>query len=53
MARRAATRAYVSAIEVTPPGETHSKALPVSLRLQISDGADRKVVVDPVGTEKQ
>ncbi|MFE4689104.1 DUF4232 domain-containing protein [Streptomyces sp. NPDC056749] len=47
------TGAYVSAIEVTPPDETHSKALPVSLRLQISDGADQKVVVDPVGTGKQ
>ncbi|MFJ4121576.1 DUF4232 domain-containing protein [[Kitasatospora] papulosa] len=47
------TGAYVSAIEVTPPGETHSKALSVSLRLQISDGADQKVVVDPVGTGKQ
>ncbi|MBM7438766.1 DUF4232 domain-containing protein [Streptomyces sp. HB132] len=47
------TGAYVSAIEVTPPAETHSKALPVSLRLQISDGADQKVVVDPVGTGKQ
>ncbi|MDF6021353.1 DUF4232 domain-containing protein [Streptomyces sp. JH34] len=47
------TGAYVSAIEVTPPDETHSKALSVSLRLQISDGADQKVVVDPVGTGKQ
>nr|WSS61657.1 DUF4232 domain-containing protein [Streptomyces sp. NBC_01177] len=47
------TGAYVSAIEVTPPNETHSKALPVSLRLQIADGADQKVVVDPVGTGKQ
>ncbi|WP_327208687.1 DUF4232 domain-containing protein [[Kitasatospora] papulosa] len=47
------TGAYVSAIEVTPPGETHSKALSVSLRLQVSDGADQKVVVDPVGTGKQ
>ncbi|MFJ3701814.1 MULTISPECIES: DUF4232 domain-containing protein [unclassified Streptomyces] len=45
--------AYVSAIEITPPDETHSKALPVSLRLQVSDGADQKVVVDPVGTGKQ
>ncbi|WP_322985400.1 DUF4232 domain-containing protein [Streptomyces sp. S584] len=47
------TGAYVSAIEVTPPGETHSKALSVSLRLQIAEGADQKVVVDPVGTGKQ
>lgn len=47
------TGAYVSAIEVTPPNETHSKALSVSLRLQIADGADQKVVVDPVGTGKQ
>ncbi|MFJ8748875.1 DUF4232 domain-containing protein [Streptomyces sp. NPDC102441] len=47
------TGAYVSAIEVTPPNETHSKALSVSLRLQIAEGADQKVVVDPVGTGKQ
>ncbi|MFE2055020.1 DUF4232 domain-containing protein [Streptomyces sp. NPDC059446] len=47
------TGAYVSAIEVTPPDETHSKALSVSLRLQIADGADQRVVVDPVGTGKQ
>lgn len=47
------TGAYVSAIEVTPPNETHSKALSVSLRLQIADGADQEVVVDPVGTGKQ
>ncbi|MFJ6851905.1 DUF4232 domain-containing protein [Streptomyces sp. NPDC091271] len=45
--------AYVSAIEVTPPDETHSKSLPVSLRLQIAEGADQKVTVDPVGTGKQ
>uniref|UniRef100_A0AAU3H0E1 DUF4232 domain-containing protein n=1 Tax=Streptomyces sp. NBC_01401 TaxID=2903854 RepID=A0AAU3H0E1_9ACTN len=44
--------AYVSAIEVTPPNETHSKSLSVSLRLQISDGADQEVTVDPVGTGK-
>ncbi|MEU8704974.1 DUF4232 domain-containing protein [Streptomyces sp. NPDC048565] len=45
--------AYVSAIEVTPPNETHSKSLSVSLRLQISEGADQEVTVDPVGTGKQ
>ncbi|MFI6118887.1 DUF4232 domain-containing protein [Streptomyces sp. NPDC051064] len=47
------TGVYVSAIEVTPPDETHSKALSVSLRLQIADGADQQVTVDPVGTGKQ
>lgn len=47
------TGVYVSAIAVTPPDETRSKALSVSLRLQIADGADQNVVVDPVGTGKQ
>ncbi|WP_406149396.1 DUF4232 domain-containing protein [Streptomyces sp. NBC_01012] len=44
--------ARVSSIEVTPPNETHSKSLSVSLRLQVSEGADQKVTVDPVGTGK-
>ncbi|OON78371.1 DUF4232 domain-containing protein [Streptomyces tsukubensis] len=42
---------YVSAIEVTPPNETHSKALSTDLSLPV--GADGKVFVDPVGTGKQ
>ncbi|MEU5955821.1 DUF4232 domain-containing protein [Streptomyces sp. NPDC047525] len=42
---------YVSAIEVTPPNETHSKALSTDLRLPV--GADGEVMVDPVGTGKQ
>ncbi|MEV5156756.1 DUF4232 domain-containing protein [Streptomyces sp. NPDC053728] len=46
---------YVTAIEVTPPDETHSKALSVDLRLPVgADGdGDGGVVVDPVGTGKQ
>lgn len=44
---------HVTAIEVTPPDETHSKALSVALDLPVSDGADQRVVVDPVGTGKQ
>ncbi|MFF1693418.1 DUF4232 domain-containing protein [Streptomyces sp. NPDC058257] len=42
---------YVSAIDVTPPNETHSKALSTDLNLPV--GADGKVFVDPVGTGKQ
>ncbi|MEU0132497.1 DUF4232 domain-containing protein [Streptomyces sp. NPDC006296] len=44
---------HVSAIEVTPPDETHSKALSVSLRMPVTEGADQKVTVDPVGYGKQ
>ncbi|MFJ8884165.1 DUF4232 domain-containing protein [Streptomyces sp. NPDC102402] len=44
---------YVTAIEVTPPDETHSKALSVSLRLPVGADADGQVRVDPVGTGKQ
>ncbi|MGW5866185.1 DUF4232 domain-containing protein [Streptomyces sp. NPDC055239] len=42
---------FVSAIEVTPPNETHSKVLSTDLNLPV--GADGKVFVDPVGTGKQ
>lgn len=42
---------YVSAIEVTPPNETHSKTLSTDLNLPV--GADGEVFVDPVGTGKQ
>ncbi|MEV8316258.1 DUF4232 domain-containing protein [Streptomyces sp. NPDC059900] len=42
---------YVSAIEVTPPNETHSKSLSTDLNLPV--GADGEVFVDPVGTGKQ
>lgn len=47
------TGVYVSAIVVTPPNETHSKALAVDFDIPITAGADQKVVVDPVGTGKQ
>ncbi|MFJ9181059.1 DUF4232 domain-containing protein [Streptomyces sp. NPDC102360] len=43
----------ITSLEVTPPNETHSKALSVSLDFPVSDGADQKVYVDPVGTGKQ
>ncbi|MEU6765230.1 DUF4232 domain-containing protein [Streptomyces sp. NPDC046853] len=42
---------FVSAIEVTPPNETHSKSLSTDLNLPV--GADGEVFVDPVGTGKQ
>ncbi|MFE4454621.1 DUF4232 domain-containing protein [Streptomyces sp. NPDC056796] len=47
------TGVYVSAIEVTPPDETHSKALSVSISLPVSADTGPKVRVDPVGTGKQ
>ncbi|UNZ18139.1 DUF4232 domain-containing protein [Streptomyces sp. 891-h] len=47
------TGAYVSAIRVTPPGETHYKSLSVSFSLPVRAGADQEVTVDPVGTGKQ
>ncbi|MBO8189499.1 DUF4232 domain-containing protein [Streptomyces spirodelae] len=47
------TGAYVSAIRVTPPDETHSKSLSVSFSLPVRAGADQEVTVDPVGTGKQ
>ncbi|MFJ8951659.1 DUF4232 domain-containing protein [Streptomyces sp. NPDC102340] len=43
----------VTSIDVTPPNETHSTSLKVGLNLPVSDGADQKVYVDPVGTGKQ
>ncbi|MFG2649305.1 DUF4232 domain-containing protein [Streptomyces sp. NPDC048436] len=44
---------YVSAIVVTPPNETHSKALSADLRLPVGADAGDQVRVDPVGTGKQ
>ncbi|WP_330460683.1 DUF4232 domain-containing protein [Streptomyces sp. NBC_00820] len=43
----------VNALVVTPPGETHSKTLPVSFSLPVSTDATGGVTVDPVGTGKQ
>ena len=37
---------------VTPPNETHSRTLPVSINVPVSDGSGRAVTVDPVGTGK-
>ncbi|MGD6744099.1 DUF4232 domain-containing protein [Streptomyces sp. BH106] len=47
------TGVFVTALAVTPPNETHTKALSVGFSLPVSDGADQKVYVDPVGTGKQ
>ncbi|MET9860689.1 DUF4232 domain-containing protein [Streptomyces smyrnaeus] len=47
------TGAYVSSMVVTPPNETHSKNLSVSISIPVQAGADQKVTVDPVGTGKQ
>lgn len=43
----------IVSIVVTPPNETHSKTLPVSLNLPVSDSTESKVTVDPVGSGKQ
>ncbi|MET8470234.1 DUF4232 domain-containing protein [Streptomyces sp. NPDC006422] len=43
----------VTSLEITPPNETHSTTLKVGINLPVSDGADQKVYVDPVGTGKQ
>ncbi|ASQ95901.1 DUF4232 domain-containing protein [Streptomyces sp. 11-1-2] len=37
---------------VTPPNETHSHSLPVSINVPVSDGSDSAIKVDPVGTGK-
>ena len=44
---------FVTALRVTPPGETHYKALSVGFSVPVSDTTDDKVYVDPVGTGKQ
>ncbi|MGP3776487.1 DUF4232 domain-containing protein [Streptomyces sp. SDT5-1] len=43
----------IVSIVVTPPNETHSTTLPVSLNLPVSDSTESKVTVDPVGSGKQ
>ncbi|WP_052866110.1 DUF4232 domain-containing protein [Streptomyces niger] len=42
---------YTSLI-VTPPGETHSHTLPVSINVPVSDGPSSAITVDPVGAGK-
>ncbi|WEO98607.1 DUF4232 domain-containing protein [Streptomyces sp. FXJ1.172] len=37
---------------VTPPNETHSHALPVTINVPVSDGTGSAITVDPVGTGK-
>ncbi|MER5443798.1 DUF4232 domain-containing protein [Streptomyces sp. NPDC002790] len=43
----------VTSLDITPPNETHSTTVKVGINLPVSDGADQKVYVDPVGTGKQ
>ncbi|MFI5661156.1 DUF4232 domain-containing protein [Streptomyces sp. NPDC051684] len=43
----------VTSLDITPPNETHSASLRVGINLPVSEGADQKVYVDPVGTGKQ
>ena len=47
------TGAKIDRMVVTPPNETHSKNLSVSIDFPVEEGADQKVFVDPVGTGKQ
>ncbi|WP_413102393.1 DUF4232 domain-containing protein [Streptomyces sp. Inha503] len=37
---------------VTPPNETHSHSLPVSINVPVTDGSASAIKVDPVGTGK-
>ncbi|KOV58910.1 DUF4232 domain-containing protein [Streptomyces sp. MMG1121] len=37
---------------VTPPNETHSQTLPVTINVPVSDGTGPAITVDPVGTGK-
>ncbi|MGN5378078.1 DUF4232 domain-containing protein [Streptomyces lasalocidi] len=37
---------------VTPPNETHSHSLPVSVNVPVTDGSGGAITVDPVGTGK-
>ncbi|WP_432252730.1 DUF4232 domain-containing protein [Streptomyces sp. HNM1019] len=37
---------------VTPPNETHSHSLPVSINVPVTDGSGFAIKVDPVGTGK-
>ncbi|MFE4675795.1 DUF4232 domain-containing protein [Streptomyces sp. NPDC056723] len=41
-----------TSLVVTPPNETHSHTLPVSINVPVSDGSGTAITVDPVGTGK-
>ncbi|MFE5110614.1 DUF4232 domain-containing protein [Streptomyces sp. NPDC056663] len=41
-----------TSLVVTPPNETHSTTLPVSINIPVSDGSGPAITVDPVGTGK-
>ncbi|MFB6671644.1 DUF4232 domain-containing protein [Streptomyces sp. NPDC056390] len=41
-----------TSLVVTPPNETHSHTLPVSINVPVSDGSGAAITVDPVGTGK-
>ena len=44
--------ATFTSLIVTPPGETHSHSLPVSINVPVSDGSSSAIEVDPVGSGK-
>ncbi|MFE6890483.1 DUF4232 domain-containing protein [Streptomyces sp. NPDC057694] len=43
----------ITSLVVTPPNETHSKTVPVTLNLPVTDKPSGDINVDPVGTGKQ
>ncbi|MFL4902065.1 DUF4232 domain-containing protein [Streptomyces sp. MMS24-I2-30] len=46
------TGATFTSLVVTPPDETHSFTLPVSINVPVTDGSGSGITVDPVGTGK-
>lgn len=46
------TGATMTSLVVTPPGETQSRTLPVSINLPVTDSATGQIKVDPVGSGK-
>jgi hypothetical protein len=46
------TGATFTSLSVTPPNETHSHSLPVSINVPASDGTTSAIKVDPVGSGK-
>jgi len=46
------TGASFTSLSVTPPGETHSHSLPVSINVPASDSTTSAIKVDPVGSGK-
>ncbi|TWV20200.1 DUF4232 domain-containing protein [Streptomyces albidoflavus] len=44
----------ITLLEITPPEETHSKRIPTTINVPVSDSSTSdEVIIDPVGTGKQ